>query len=315
MSCFRYLDLESSLRPCGIRCQDFKRFLIRTGGSDEKNLLETIFEWLYFGDAERDFENKCTVWVDHNIFTDPLIQLFVHLQGDDNLYIYQLFLQSKNFQKEKGFVTTQFGRLEFHLIPYNKCFCDNCLQKSLIPLDLKIRIIVFKDFFIPIDGATLTGLAIRSLIPPVECCQPNPRREDFLWLGDGIDPTSSICGLSNSRRTIQNFSTFAGIVSHARRNPEEKRLMRSTKPMTVAQNWDELFLHIPFLLMGIYEQQLYIFTTGSYIILVRNYPPKIEQYFKPSEDLVFIYRCHGQRFAMRTFDKDYQEEGCPIWGH
>ena len=121
MSCFRYLDLESSLRPCGIRCHDFKRFLIATGGTDEKYLLQTIFERLYFGASpEGDWEKKCTVWVNSNIFTDPIIQLYVHLEGDDNLFIQQLFLQSKHFLEDNGFVSTQFGRMEIYLIRFSK---------------------------------------------------------------------------------------------------------------------------------------------------------------------------------------------------
>ena len=315
MTCFRYSDIESSLRPCGLRCNDFKRFLIATGGADEKSLLQAIFDRLYFGDIpEGDWEKKCSVWVEKNIFTDPIIQLYVHLEGHDNLFIQQLLIQSKHFLEDSGFVSSQFGRMEIYLVPYNKCFCDYCIRKCLDTIDLKIRVIVFKDFFIPIDEVSLMGSAIRSLIPPLECCQPNPLRDDFLWLGDGIDPISSICKLSNSKYSIQNFTTFIGIVSHAQRNPCEKRMTRSRKPLADSQTWGELALHTPYLLMGVYDHQLYLFTLGAFMVQVRDYPAIIEEIFNPSEELVFICKYHDLRFTMRTFDRDYQEEGVPIWG-
>lgn len=315
MNCYQYSSIESSLRPCGIRCSDFKSFLLATSGSEERHILQAIFDNLYFGENAFHRQKKCTVWVDNNIFTDHSIQLFVHLQGDDNLEIQQLLLQSRHFVEDYGYVYSIFGRMQIFLLPYNKCFCDYCLGNNLILMNLKIRVIVFDTFFIPLhrEPLSLMELAIKSILPPLECCQVNLLREHVLWLGDGIDPISSACRLSNPRHTIQNFTTFDGITSRAQRSPSiGGRLTRSMKQGTISLTWNELKSGTPYLLIAIYKQQLFLYTLGSFIIRARDYPKKIEQYFTSFNDLVFISR-NNHRLCMRNFDRDYQVEKDPIW--
>ena len=269
MSCFIYQSMEKVLRPCGVKCNDIRNFLIERSGSTEEELLGSILNELQFGQGQR----KAVLWVEEDIRTDESIHLFILLQGTGNLEFIELLSRSLNYSEST--YSSRFGRIQMFTQAYNKCYCDYCIGQNFHWISNRTRVIVFDDFFVSIsETVSLVQCSIKAMIRKFECCNVSLDRDHILWLSDGDDPVSSICRLST-------------------------RVDSSHKLIS----WEDLGYE-SFLLTDIKEEELHLFSIKGFKTLVRHYPKKIEDYFDYSTDLFFITKTTAD-FTLMCFDQNY----------
>ena len=217
MNCFKYSSIENHLKSCGQKCKNFKKFLLER--VEEKEKLNDILEHTYFEvpenlsqkkaviytkrdwrvvkeqEAEEDKENAKQKTVEvTNIFTAKHIYIDILLEGWNNYEFYRIM------RKHDLDVVNFIQGICLTFITYNRCFCDRCINLNIRDLDYDEfqRILVFKDFFIPIkNNISLLQISIENTVIKMSCCEHNWKNR--LWLGDGLNPYSSICNLVNKK--------------------------------------------------------------------------------------------------------------------
>ena len=309
MTCYLYSSLKTALKPCGHRCYDIKSYLLSISGTSEKDLLQEIFEKLYFNEIpERPSQKKCVIKFDRDILTDSHIQLFALMEGDDNLAFHKLFHKMKNCEHMYGACCLKFGRIQLFLIPYNKCFCDGCLSQNLLRFPGASRIVVFHDFFIPvyqykIPQPSLIQSAIKSLLKPIDCCEVQQNRRHVIWLGDGDSQISSQCKLRYGSPTLKDLTSFT-----CANNFGQFRFTRSMKQEPLILSWENLILNKYYLIVDVQKDHLHLFNKLGYIVIVTNYPKNIGNYFdRASKDIFFVKRDINwfYDFCVKVYNKDY----------
>ena len=309
-SCSILSPIELALQPCGLRCSDIKNFLLtqsRCDDGEERELLNSILNCLYFQETTEDAQlEKGVIYSQKDIFTDDVIILDVLLHGDNNLKFLQLLSGSKNFVDDFQGPSCYFGRIELHYRTYNKCFCDSCIRDNRRDRNMAIyRVHVFKKFFIHIyqpydDIPSLLQASIKALTSTFECCRINFARERILWLGDGLDPISSACKLSN------RFPTLRGINSFQEQKDYKGTLTRSKQHERLSLTWAEIGRQQPYLIIDIIGNELFLFTRTGYNIVVRDFPREVQNYFDDSQDLCFLAKSWVSGFHTLCYNKDYR---------
>lgn len=320
MTCAVISDIPCDvLRPCGIKCADVRKFLLRISNCDvELELFESILNALYFTQTSDNYERKkCIILTESCIFTDKTLTLCVLLHGDNNLHFLQLLSKSQGFTEEGEHPYTFFGRIRIIYRTYNKCYCDFCIYRNLNKREgtSMSRVYVFEGFILPLveylvgTVPSLRQTAVKKMVTFIDCCVGHMNREGVLWLGDGADPVSSECVLATPHPSLASLNTCAKVENLASRDLTYRgRFLRSIQHEILYQTWDEIEYNTSYLIINI-RALLYLFTRQGFIMIVDEYPKKIERYFDLSDDLIFVYRIpHGRGFVIRRFDSDYESE-------
>ena len=270
------------MKPCSYKCDDVRKLILAQCQTNKK-ILKDILESVYFGDLP-DIQGQKYAIITHT--ESEKIDITVLLRGGENLLFY--------IRKDQD-----FGKIRVTFVVYNKCYCDGCIEKNIFrwTKEGKIwRIHVFKEYIIPIyirrEGAvpSLTQLSIKANTKEIKCCRPSETRKHQLWLGDGVDPTTSCCGLRNAY-TPALFRTETTY-------PHRENYLRKRNYYTHKWIWGQLDIReqAPYLFIGIKRKELYLFTRYGNIVCVVGYPTDIKKQVKDllwiigERDLIFIHK-------------------------
>ena len=306
MTCWVSSSIEAQLKLCGQKCKDIKKFLLSQSGCEG---FEKVLEHLYFTEyppTESHYLRKCVITTQ-----DKNIELYVLLNGDDNLLHIELLKKAPIYKEEHNtdildiLCYAYFGRVHIYYIKYNKCFCDRCLEFNLFRgfPNKRYRLHVFKDFFISLytfslhnyftEPLSLVQQSIGKLLTQnlfICCKQKVSRKGEALWLGDGIDPVASICRIANQFPSLWSLNRLTEI---------ETRFQRSLTYQWRFSRWEYHGVHIkdwdslepgPYLLIDIKGGRLYLHIRYGYNVLVYDYPEILEKHFRRFEGLFFFCR-------------------------
>lgn len=251
---------------------------MQISATTELQKLRRVLKQVYFYKKETKYQRKATLWIENDLFLDPIVTIFICGTGSANLEVYEALKDGNGFNDRDS--CTTFGRLKIWLIPYNRCGCDKCLL-LLHRYDQRMnyQIIVFEDFIFKLSvfgGGSLLQIAVHKLMQSKErvCCGKNNDRP--LWLGDMV-PTDSACILIP--KTLKNLKLIT---------------------------WNELNLAVSYLLINVYRDNLEIHAYEGYNIIIKDFPRGILDYFdSKSTDLCFITHTLSG-FIVMFWDKYYK---------
>lgn len=280
--CYLLSTLKTVLKPCAYKCDDIKKLLL-TQCQTNKKILNNILESIYFTSLP-DISGQKYAIISHT--ESKKIDIYVLLRGGENLL----------FHRRGTDIHQHFGKIQVTFVTYCKCYCDECIEKNVFRWNKERklwRIHVFDKYIIPIcikkgDAAvpSLLQLSIKANIKKIKCCTPSTIRCHHLWLGDGLDPTTSSCLIGNSSRPVL-FDTEITCLPG--------KVFQKRSHYTHTWSWDQLDYQEapPYLFIGLKKKELLVYTRHGNIVSVRNYPLDIKIYIKNllfigKNDLIFI---------------------------
>ena len=282
--CFKLSTIEKLLKPCGFKCRDIRELVLQQCQSEQKT-LQNILKSVYFKDTP-DIPGQKRAILTHT--ENRKIDIYVLTQKNRNLLFFKL---SKNCHE------INFGKIRVIFMTYLKCFCDQCLEINLFRWsnESKIwRIYVFDSYIIPVYTTyrgipLLSQLALKALIKPIKCCEPSIARQNHIWLGDGIDPTTSLCRLGDTNSFLKQL--------HEGNLYYKGKFLRKRQYNIRCVNWEDLGVETPsFLLLGLKNNELHLFSRLGDIICVQYFPPSLEKWIKKlsigERDLIFISKTY-----------------------
>ena len=275
MSCFLYSTIEAPLRICGFKCSDMKKLLLQKSQTYETELLRKVLDMIYFTEIPTDNHQRKAVIRTKDILTAQ-IEVFVLLQGTNNHKFCTQIEKSTNYRDMMSFAHCTFGRIRMTIQSYNKCLCDRCVSRNLSERwGHQSRVIVFKDFFLPINNSSLVQLSIKALQRNIECCSVSEKRRPYSWLADGDNLITSNCRLSYDSDQIK-----------------------------IEKQWDNIEYYCSYLIVDV-KEKLQLYSIQGLNIFVTDFPKIIEQYFE-SGYLLFVTKMISYSIII-IYDQDYSE--------
>ena len=291
--CYSLSTLEDVLKPCGIRCEDIKKCILSNCVTDRDHLNE-ILQKLYFKyTPTKPFQTKSVLYK----YGEDNLVIVILAQGDNNRPLIDVLQKGRNYSDNFTYSHLCFDKIHIVYRCFNKCFCDFCLNDYLewwLDGADVCRFYVFNKFYIMFqekthwNGLSLLHSSIKALIKPIKCCDVYMSRQNFVWMGDGVDPTNSLCRFSNPYPTIIQLNKFAGNLVY------RDRFTRSRRHTMHPINWTNLLLYETFLVVDASDEILYLYSRRGYILTVEDFPKGIFYWFKTlylgERDVVLVSR-------------------------